>query len=160
VTFEKAVRSTAAILDHFQKGLQGIREADRNRLQCADTRRLRGSVDLDEALRIVHPNASRWDYAIGIRDTLSADLVVWIEAHPASSSRHVGDVLKKLLWLREWRAREAPALDKMPARYCWVATGKISFPGTSPEARRIAQQGLRFPTRKLDLDELARPPRR
>jgi hypothetical protein len=151
--FRHAVESTAAIRYGFRKGLGAVRNVDHARLRCSiNSRRLRGSVDLDEALRLAFPNDPRWDYAIGISQHPLSDQVVWLEVHPASS-HHVDEVLNKLRWLRGWLANEAPALRMMPAHFCWVATGTVSFRRGSQEEKRIAQEGIRFPGKRLNLDE-------
>jgi hypothetical protein len=110
-------------------------------------------VNLDHALRLAHPNAHRWDYAIGICVNPREDIVFWVEVHPASSL-HVNEVLRKLQWLKDWLASDAPALARLPGRFRWVASGKISFRHGSREEKRIAQRGLRFPSRRLNLDEV------
>jgi hypothetical protein len=111
-----------------------------------------GSVDLDEAMRLAFPNDPRWDYAIGISQRPDSDRVVWLEVHPASSL-HVDEVLNKLRWLKGWRAKDAPELRRLPAHFCWVATGTVSFRRGSREEKRIAQEGIRFPGKALNLDE-------
>jgi hypothetical protein len=77
-------------------------------------------------------------------------MVLWVEVHPASSL-HVDDVLAKLRWLRMWLAGHAPELGRMPRRFHWVATGGIAFARGSPQARRIAQHGVSFPVKLLEL---------
>lgn len=153
MSFRDAVKSTAAIRDHLQEGLQGVRNVDRRRLHCSDSRRLCGSVNLDNTLRLAYPDAHRWDYAIGIRVNSPKEIVLWVEVHPASS-RHVNEVLRKLQWLKDWLANAAPALERLPGRRRWVASGKISFRRGSREEKRIAQRGLRFPSKHLDLDDV------
>jgi len=121
-------------------------------LRCSNPRRLRGSVNLDDALRLAFPNDPRWDYAIGISQRSHSDRAVWLEVHPASSL-HVGEVLNKLRWLKGWLASDAPELQGLPAHFCWVATGSVSFRRGSREEKRIAQEGIRFPSKLLNLDE-------
>jgi hypothetical protein len=121
-------------------------------LRCSNPRRLRGSVNLDDALRLALPNDPRWDYAIGISQRSHSDRAVWLEVHPASSL-HVGEVLNKLRWLKGWLASDAPELQGLPAHFCWVATGSVSFRRGSREEKRIAQEGIRFPSKLLNLDE-------
>ena len=149
MTFRRAVRSTPSLRAHFRDGLQALRNSDRPRLRCSDTRRLRGSVNLDDALRPTHSNDPVWDYAIGLLGN-QTDAVVWLEVHPAY---HVDEVLSKLQWLKRWLANNAPVLRRLQPHFCWVATGRISFGRGSPQGRKIAQMGLRFPTRQLDLDQ-------
>jgi hypothetical protein len=142
MNFRSAVRNTPAIRDHVRDGLQALDQADRQRVTC-DGRRLCGSVDLDQALRDTYPNAARWDYVVGVRKSDRTDTVVWLEMHPASSI-HVDGVLAKLQWLKEWIRTSAPELREPAAQYHWVATGSVSFGRGSPQARKLAQAGLRF----------------
>src|SRR5258705_10742183 len=100
MTFLKAVNSTPSIREHLKKGLQALKRAGRSQVKC-DGRCLRGSVDIDSAVRHLHPNDARWDYAVGVGRARQQDSVVWLEVHPASSS-HVDEVLAKLRWLRHW----------------------------------------------------------
>ena len=141
------------IQDHLRKGLRGIKNVDRHRVHCSNTRRLRGSVDLDGALRLSHPNDPRWDYAIGITANLGSEVVIWLEVHPASS-RHVDEVLRKLQWLRNWLTDSAPTLKGLRGHFHWVATGTVAFRRGSREEKRIAEKGLRFPVKQLDLDRV------
>lgn len=150
--FRRAVPSAAAVRDGFREGLGAVRNVDRNRLRCANPRRLRGSVNLDQALKLAFPNHPRWDYAIGVSRGTQSDHVVWLEVHPASSL-HVDEVLNKLRWLNGWLASDAPELRRLPAHFYWVATGTVSFRRGSRDEKRIAQEGMRFPGKQLNLDE-------
>ena len=152
MTFVEAVNSTPSIRAHLKSGLKALRNMDRGRVSC-DGRRLRGSVDIDGALRRFHPNAPRWDYAVGFGKARQQDSVAWLEVHPASSL-HIGEVLRKLHWLKLWLTNEASELNRLPLCFCWIATGTISFGRGSPQARRIAQAGLRFPVKHADLERL------
>jgi hypothetical protein len=80
--------------------------------------------------------------------------VLWLEVHPASSPRHVDDVLGKLAWLRNWLSADAPDLDRLPRHFRWAVRGPVRFRRGSREQKLIAAQGLRMPTRQVDLDEL------
>jgi hypothetical protein len=151
MTFPKAVNSTPSIRGHLKSGLKALRRADRGRVSC-DGCHLRGSVDLDGCLRDLHPNDARWDYAVGLARG-QQDSVVWIEVHPASSL-HVDEVLGKLAWLKRWLRASAPELNRLGGRFCWITTGTVSFGPGSPQARRVAQAGLRFPTKHANLDRM------
>ena len=152
MNFRQAVAATPAIRDQLQNGLRAVRNVDRGRLRCSATNRLRGSVDVDEALRAHCPNDPRWDYAIGMSYPREADHVVWLEVHPASSG-HIAGIMGKLQWLKCWLATDAKALRQLRPHFCWVATRAISFRRGGKEEKMIAQQGLRFPTKHLNLDE-------
>lgn len=113
---------------------------------------------MDGALAETRPNEPRWDYGIGHRVRESGEeRAVWVEIHPASS-KNVGEVLEKLAWLKRWLEEEAPDLDRITnasrgeKSFVWVATrAKVAIPKTSRQARQLAQAGLDFPTRRLDL---------
>jgi len=150
--FREAVEATRPLREQFRVGLQALRRSDRGRVRCSDPRRLCGSVNLDEALREEYPNDPRWDYAIGVTRGKS-DAILWLEAHPASS-RHIDEILKKVQWLKAWTGRHAPALKALPRYYRWVATGKIAFRRGGQEEKKLAQEGIGFPSRQLNLDEL------
>jgi hypothetical protein len=154
MTFRQAVERTAAVEGRYREGLRGIRNVDRQRIHCSNPRMLTGSIDLDEALRVRNPNDPRWDYGIGVRVGARSDIVIWAEVHPATSL-HVDEVLTKLRWLRERTGDSAPAFVELGQHFCWVATGSIAFRRGSPQEKRIAQQGLRFPVKRLNLDSYA-----
>jgi hypothetical protein len=110
-------------------------------------------VNIDRALRTLFPNAARWDYLVGVGGPRQRDSAVWIEVHSASSS-HIDDVLNKLRWLEQWLASSAPELKQLPPSFCWIATGTVSFRRGSLLANKIAQAGLRFPVKHLNLESL------
>jgi hypothetical protein len=97
--FREAVENTPTLEQAYQPGLQALRRADSKRISCRNKRALSGSVDLDGTLASLLPNDPRWDYGIGLSAHSAREKIVWIEVHPASSL-HVGEVLKKLDWLK------------------------------------------------------------
>ncbi|MFI5454742.1 MAG: hypothetical protein ACHRXM_04765 [Isosphaerales bacterium] len=148
--FKDAVTGTEGLTDAYCLGLQGLKEADRNRIKCRNTRSLSGSVHLDEALKDTNPDDPRWDYGIGLSADRRTDRVIWIEVHPASS-HHIDEVLKKHRWLKEWLATLAPLLNQMGAEFVWIASGKVSIPPNSPVRRKIDAQGIHFAGERLSL---------
>lgn len=156
MTFREAVRSTPAVQSHLRNGLQALRGVDRNRLHSAEPRRFRGSVNLEEALSPSGPGDPRWDYGIGVARR-AGDLALWLEVHPASSAHHLEEVRRKLDWLKKWLRVEAPALESLPPRFVWLASGSVCFHSGSPQRRRIAQFGLLFRAGRLDVDRLGNP---
>lgn len=148
--FRSAVAGTAALRDAYCDGLRALKNVDRARICCSTARNLTGSVDLEGALASSHPNDARWDYGIGIHQTQHAELVVWVEVHPATS-RGAGEVRRKWLWLTQWLRSSAPLLNGMTARYVWVASGKVALPQNSPQRKRLAADGIRFEGRILHL---------
>jgi len=147
--FKQAVAATQALEDAYRPGLGALRSADRHRIECANTRRLSGSVNLDEALAGTRPNDPRWDYGIGVRQGGRPERVVWAEVHPAATS-NVKEVLRKLAWLKEWLGDSAPQLQRMPAEFVWIASGGVAIPRHAPQFRRLAMSAIRF-TRHLRL---------
>ncbi|MGC8785380.1 MAG: hypothetical protein ACP5RN_13465, partial [Armatimonadota bacterium] len=152
-TFRQAVEQCPELGDSaWQPGLQALGQ-DSQHVRCTDTRRLAGSVFLDEALKEQYPDAPRWDYGIGWRESFQ-EVAVWIEVHPAYTGE-VDTVLRKLQWLNRWLATSASTLnaitphDKRP--FYWVATDGVHIPRNSPQARRLFQSGLRYPVRVLRL---------
>jgi hypothetical protein len=113
---------------------------------------LTGSINVDEAMHDAHPQASRWDYGVGINK--NNERVVWVEVHPASSS-HVRDMINKVRWLRGWLNSEAPLLDALPRHFVWVASGKVSLPPTGPQLRQLAAAGIAPPRERVTVDQLS-----
>ena len=146
MSFRNAVRATPPVSVAYRPGLQALREIDRKRVSCRDSRKVTGSLDLDGALKAERPHEPRWDYGIGYREG-----VVWVEVHPASSS-HIGDVIAKHDWLKAWLRDEAPRLHELPREFVWVASGAVSLPPGSPQRRRLAQAGIRFAGSHLALE--------
>ena len=143
--FQEAVVATEGLTNAYQRGLQALRRADRDRIRSSRPRNLTGSVNLDEALSETRPNDPRWDYGIGVRKARHSEVVVWIEVHPASS-HHIQDVLDKLAWLKQWFVASAPRLNRMPKKYVWVASGSVHLP--RHQRRRLAAQGIHFAGRQ------------
>ena len=154
LTFKQAVAQTADLGEWvWQPGLPAL-GADSQHVQCLETQRLAGSVNLDEALKTRYPAEPRWDYAIGWYRG-SGEVAIWVEAHPAYTGE-VEVVIRKLQWLRNWLATSAPVLDSLTKHeenpFFWLATGSVSITKNSPQARRLAKSGLRYPVRVLRLE--------
>lgn len=151
MTFRQAVNATPSVQGQYRPGLQALSAGHAARIQCHDTRRLTGSINVDSALQSAEPNAPRWDYGIGYRRG-NYEVAVWVEVHPASS-KHVTDVMNKLKWLKDWLRTQAPALAALTqGDYYWVSTGgTIAITPNSPQAKRLAAAGLRGPMRSLQL---------
>lgn len=64
-------------------------------------------------------------------------------------------MLRKLERLKTWLAGGGAPLGTLPKGYFWIAKGPVALRQGSPQALRIAQQGLQFPARRLDLDQVA-----
>ena len=146
--FQEAV-ANSEVREGYRAGLQALTERDRNRLSCQNPRKISGSLNLDAALAQTYPNADRWDYGIGIKKTVSTDKAIWIEVHPGDVNQ-VSKIIEKLIWLKNWlrnNGRDLLALTEGDYPYVWIASGRVSFQKNSPQARRLASEGLRFPQR-------------
>lgn len=154
MTFEQAVVATKCICGAYAAGLQAIMAKHRQLIKCQKSRRLAGSVNLDNALAESCPNDPRWDYAIGIHRNRD-DEAIWVEVHPASST-HIGDMLNKLKWLRNWLDTAGTPLKQLTkGRFYWLATdGSVNITPNSRQAKQLAAAGLSFPKRVLDLDKV------
>ncbi len=125
----------------FHKGLGALKQVDAGHVFCARPRELSGSADVDAALEATLPNAHRWDYVVG----RSAGKVVtahWIEVHPASSTKNIAEVERKLAWLAGWL--HGNPLGKYPKDVVWVASGKSTYNTRSPAIKALAAKGCRF----------------
>ena len=144
--FEEAVANSEA-RGSYRVGLKALTEGDRNRLSCQNTRKISGSLNLDSALAQIYPNASRWDYGIGIRKKVSNDKAIWVEVHPGDGNQ-VSKIIEKLRWLKNWlknNGGDLLTITEGDYPYVWVASGRVSFQRNSPQARRLALAGIRFP---------------
>lgn len=157
MTFEQAVRSAPdPVPEAFRPGKQALKNQHRAKVHCGDSHRPTGSVDLDECLQETneHRNSPRWDYGLGYRAD-NAEVALWIEVHPASTS-DVDTVLKKLHWLKNWLREEASDLwsltTKHDSPFFWLATraGVHIRPG-SPQDRRLRMAGLGAPQQVIQL---------
>lgn len=140
MTFRQAVEATPEIADAYRLGLRALRAADREKVTARRPRALGGSVDLDGALATAYPDARRWDYGIGVRQT-HGDQVYWTEVHPARDDQ-IGVMREKLDWLKQWLRNSAPMLNNFPKEFIWVASGATAITPNSPRLRALAAQGL------------------
>jgi len=159
MTFKQAVEGCdcSSVSTAYRKGLQGLKGEHRQKIKIADTRNLTGSLDLDAALKGTpkHCNKTRWDYGIGYkRPDQAKEYVVWVEVHPATSGE-VKKMLLKLAWLKKWLKTECTKLGELPRPlgFVWLATeAGVNFTRGSSKAKLLAQYGLTFSGRSLDLD--------
>jgi hypothetical protein len=153
--FHQAVSNTPDLgEDAYCLGLRALTDKHRECIKPG-TAQILGSVNLDAALCPRYPDASRWDYAIGMQKNNSS-YAIWIEFHPANTS-NVEEVLEKLRWLKEWLSSKAPKLHLLTpprAAYHWLATGGVHITRNSRQARQLAQAGLMMPRKVLNLDTL------
>lgn len=143
--FKDAVEATSEVKECYQPGLQAF-GTYRNKIDLHDNRECNGSVEIDECVRNIYPNANRWDYVFSYKST-----AYFVEVHSAESSE-VSVVLAKLQWLKDWLNTKAPEIAKMKAEqpYYWIQSGRFSIPKHTPYHRLAAQKGI-LPISKLTL---------
>lgn len=144
--FKVAVEATPDISFAYKSGLQALRRSDAGKVTTSVTRKIDGSVNIDETLQTAYPNANRWDYAIGYDSK-----VCFVEVHPAFTSE-IDTMLKKLAWLKGWLKDKAPKLNevsKMKPAFVWIQSGKCAILPTSRQAKKLAQTGMPRPLLRL-----------
>ena len=157
--FKNAVSAAPKpISQSYRPGKTALKSAHRPLVDCHDTQRLTGSVDLDSALakQSAHSDKSRWDYGLGYRPPQGSECAVWIEVHPAHTSE-VKAVVGKVKWLRNWLKNEAGRLKILTGAapnvpsYVWIATAGVHITRNSPQARNLSANGLGMPLKQLRL---------
>lgn len=150
-SFGARVQATPAIAHAYQPGIQSLLPVDRRRLAASE--RATGSIALDDALKDRFPESHRWDYGIGLPGERT-EHVLWLEVHHAASGE-TERVLRKLRWLREWLRGEAPALERLPAKFIWLLSNVESNPNDRRKRQQLAEtHGLRRHQGILHLDRL------
>ena len=139
-SFRKAIENTPDVQHGFREGLQAM---------VKDARRLDGSLNIDEETKMLYPNESRWDYAVGYDGK-----VYYVEVHPANTS-NIEEVIKKKVWLVKWLKEKAPSLNALKAgspKFQWAATESgVHISSQSMYARRLSQRGIEKPRRPVVL---------
>ena len=125
----------------FHKGLGALKAADAGHISSTRPRELAGSADVDAALAVALPNAHRWDYVVG-KSVGKSVHAHWIEMHPASSTKNIAEVERKLAWLSGW-LRGTP-LGVYRKDIVWLASGKSTYNTRSPAIKALAAKGCRF----------------
>jgi hypothetical protein len=142
VTFKEAVEQTQHLEHAWQPGLQALRAEDKPHIELEDARKLRGSADIDAALRRVEPNANRWDFGIAYQHSnRRQEFVYWVELHTASDSQ-VNKVIKKAQWLLKWFKTGGRRLAEFDKEIIWVSSGATTFTLTAPQRKQMAEAGL------------------
>ncbi len=145
--FEKAVLATPEVSDCYQQGLKALGNYSR-KVELSDVRKAEGSVDIDTCISALYPHANRWDYSLGYDNE-----AYFVEVH-AAKTIEVSTVLNKLQWLKDWLNDKAPELNNMKAKkrtpFYWIQSGKFDILKTSPQYRRLVNEGL-VPIPKLKL---------
>ena len=118
-----------------------------------------GSVDVDAHFSASEGRSPRWDYGLGLQNAAGEAVACWVEPHPASSTGEVAKMLAKLEWLKaklnepEFKAlrRMTYASTSSPFHWLLTETGGCRISAGSADAKRLAKQGLRMPTRQVVL---------
>lgn len=134
--FKEAVLATADVSSGYRSGLQAMK-ANSSLLKATDTRKLQGSVNIDDCTKTLYPDKSRWDYAVGYENR-----AYFVEVHPANTS-NIAEMVNKAAWLKKWLKSRAPEIDKirMDVLY-WIPTGKVSILTNSPKYRQLARHKI------------------
>lgn len=139
-----------------QPGLGAVKAEYRAGISLNSGHRHTASTDLDAIFLAAEPTSARWDYGIGVRSEAGQEMLVWLEAHPASSTGEVQKMLDKLAWLKAKLAQPdfvgLRTLEHTVCAYRWLAmTGAMRILPNSREARRMAQAGLSSPQRHVKI---------
>ena len=132
-----------ALREKLRPGLQSLSGGDRQKVVKESRRFATDSMSFDEVM----PNAPTFDYLIGTRT--SADLVVALEIHPATSSE-----VQRMLQKQE---QTKPTLERFGCGLCsvdawiWVSSGSVDLPYTSPKRRLLADKRILGPHGRVDL---------
>jgi hypothetical protein len=152
VTFQRAVEQA----DHlrFVPGLDAIKRGEGRGRISVDPNAALGSTAIDADCKSACPNASRWDYAIGARLD-GREHAFFVEVHSAETSG-VSEVEKKLAWLLDFlRCSNQAALNSLPRRFHWVASGRVNIPKHVPQYKKLTvtlrRKGLLGPDTSLAL---------
>jgi hypothetical protein len=149
VTFKEAVEKTKNLEKAWEPGLQALRAEDRLHIDAEDTRKLRGSVDLDKAWQQIDPHGNRWDFGIAYQHSNRADeFVYWVELHTASDSQ-VKKVIKKAQWLLNWLKSNGGLLNQFEREIVWVSSGATTFTLNAPQKKQMALAALKHRGSKL-----------
>ena len=153
MTFKQAVEAAPhPVNGKYRRGKQALENTHRNLVQCDDSRRLTGSIDLDSALKQHRPNDPRWDYGVDYQPARGRERAIWVEVHSAKTSE-VSTVLNKLQWLKDWLNEEAEDLRRLTDRagkeipYVWIASAGDNINRNSRQFRLLSQRGVRLQNR-------------
>lgn len=151
MTFKEAVEKTVHLANAYRLGLQALEDKCKPHIDAENTRKLTGSVFVDEANRASYPHGNRWDYAIAYQHTnRDAEVVYWVETHTASDSQ-VAVVIKKAIWLQQWFRGNGKHLASFEKDIFWVSSGATTFTLSSTQRKQMAALGLRPAGSKLHI---------
>lgn len=137
---QTAIENTPDVQGNGKIGKTAIKNEYRSKIIVPIPRKLTYSLDIDEAVKNLYPEDSRWDYALEYDDE-----VYFLEFHPADTSQ-INIVLAKLSWLKQWLLSNAPKINELKSLknypFYWVATQSIHISPTSSQYRRLATNKL------------------
>lgn len=138
--FRKAVEGTPDVANGYCPGLRALENVDKGAVKLKDKRKVDGSLNIDNETKLLYPNDSRWDYAVGYDDK-----VFFVEVHPANTS-NISEMAKKKEWLKDWLKSKAPLLEALPSgnpRFLWAATESgVHISNQASYMRKLAQLGF------------------
>lgn len=137
--FQIAVEKTEEIKNGFRVGKQAIKNADRSKVDTADSKKLQGSLDIDSQVKALYPSEPRWDYALSY-----ADKIYYFEIHPAETSQ-IDKVVSKVKWLKNWLKTKAAEINKLPKAehpYIWVQSGRYAILPTAKDKMKLSVSGI------------------
>lgn len=156
--FHKAAEAAGLSTARGKSAVKGQYQAG---ITCRADWTFTDSVDVDLAYTAAEPESVRWDYGLGLNAGPLGEIAVWVEPHPASSTRDVAKVIAKLDWLeaklalatyKGLRALTDKAAAAGVRRFHWLAmTGDIRIRPGSREANLLSRRGLQLPRRHLEL---------
>ena len=140
-----ALQPSSPLRRAVRAGKQGIRPADRPRIEEARPHCLVDSLDLDAALEEEAPGENRWDYLIG--GTHAGQTLLGVEVHPAYTGEVKVVVAKKKAAQAQLRAHlDAKARVR---EWIWIASGPTRITKTMPQWRLLTSEGIRLVGSKL-----------
>ncbi len=148
---KEAVDETPDVMGNHKEGLMALKASDRKLIIVPNSRKIGGSLDIDNTTKSLYPNDTRWDYAVEYDDE-----IFFIEVHPASTTK-IDLMLSKLEWLKGWLKTKAPRIDALKAKskppYHWVHTGSSKITKGSKQYKQLATHKL-LPVKVWNYDTL------
>lgn len=139
--FRSAVNGIDDLRNGYRRGLQAFK-SNSSKVLISDSKKLLGSVDIDECTKLIYPQDSRWDFAIGYNQK------AWfVEVHPANTS-NVKEMVKKVQWLEGWlvdKGKNLAIIRNENAHY-WIPSGKVCILKTSRQYKSLAKYKIQITT--------------
>ena len=140
-----SLKEDSHLLKGLKPGLRAMGEYS-GRVEEGD-RKVVDSLDLDEATRLAHPNAHRWDYILGVSartnpGAADGGTLIGIEVHSATD-REISVVIAKKQHSKFVLLRELHPHATVK-EWLWIASGWVRFSPNSKNLRLLAQQKIKF----------------